>query len=136
MKTRPRPAILALVAVAALSLTACGASPEPFVGSDSAPATVTETATATVTAPAPKPEVQVKEVTPQSCIIALDAMVQVADAAGGYVQLIPEAAQAGSVGSTAQIQQITEKMAELNAQVDEANADMGGNAQECRALAK
>jgi len=112
------------------------------------------TATETVTAEAkPAPTVtetaqaEAQEVTPESCLVALEAaeaIVGHGETMTGYAAelapMVGEAAEAGYLGDAATLQSITQRMQEINAEVGDMNGVLADDvdvylvaAQQCRA---
>lgn len=118
----------AALSLLALSLTACGAE---------AAATPQPAPTVTVTAAPEKVEVAVvTEVTPESCLTALDLAADGLAIAGDFIGKIQPAAQAGFDRDVAALEAITSGMQEKNAELDVLLPKAQAATQECRSLAK
>lgn len=117
----------AALSLLALGLTACGAE---ATASEPAP-------TVTVTAEPEIVEVEVvQEVTPQSCLTALDLAADGLAIAGDFVGKIQPAAQAGFDRDVAALEAITSGMQAKNAELEVLLPQAQAATEECRSLAE
>lgn len=131
-KTKQRiPLWVAIVAGLALSLVSCSAG----VALNGGIAPVTGAApSATVTAPAPTvtETTEAEEVTPQSCLDALDYADKGFDAAGDLAGVVIEAFQAISDYDDAGIRKATKKLDKINDRIGHAVDSYTDARDECR----
>lgn len=119
----------AVIAMSIIGLTLAGcAGPE---------AEAKPTPTVTVTAEPEIKEVEViKEVTPQSCIDALDLMTDMVTVFIGIQETVPPALEAAVKWDNAAIETLTSKIHRHNDELDALTAPMGVAAGGCRAAAQ
>jgi hypothetical protein len=84
----------------------------------------------------PGPAAVVREVTPQSCIDALDRISDVLGLAEGYPYLAADAVRAVSARDTDWLDATTVKMNSLNKEITDAGPGVGVPVKACRAGAK
>jgi hypothetical protein len=94
--------------------------------------------TVTVTAPAPAPEIKTvtEEVTPQSCIDALDQASVMVGVLSKVGTLASKSVMAAYERDSATLQDLTGQVKDLNAQVTAGSAPLGVVVAACRAAAK
>lgn len=120
------------------ALTAGGqAEPEPAVTVTAEPlpaVTVTAEPLPAVTVTAEPVEVEkIVEVTPASCVEALDLFSQAINILSEYPQMVADAATAGSMQDAAGIEEVTAQMDDNGARIEAMTPDVQAAAQSCRA---